>query len=322
MTDQLNGILLVDKPVGLTSHDVVGRMRRLAAQRRIGHIGTLDPMAEGLLVLCLGRATRVVQFLVGLDKTYLGTIELGGISSTYDAEGEITLQDRPLPDEDDVSRAMDDQLGRQIQLPPPFSAVKVRGRKLYDYARSGEEVPEKPRTVHVHRFELLHYDPPQIHFDAKVGSGTYIRSMAHNLGLALGCGAYLSRLRRTRVGAFALQDAFGLDLLEAEPDLLPGRLLGIAEALGHLPKLTIQPQAVRTLLNGRPFTTEDILECDGILNPGQPVMVLDLSGHVLSIVEPVLGDAARLETGSPDPAKFVLGATSLLFKPVRVLATP
>jgi tRNA pseudouridine55 synthase len=318
MTDQLNGILLVAKPAGPTSHDVVARLRRLSGQRRIGHTGTLDPLAEGLLVLCLGRATRVAQFLVGLDKTYLGTIELGGISSTYDAEGAMTPQHRPLPaDADAVARAMATQLGEQIQLPPPYSAVKVGGRKLYDYARAGEVVPEKPRTVHVHRFDLLHYDPPHAHFEAKVGSGTYLRSMAHNLGLALGCGAFLRRLRRTRIGAFALEDAFALETLEAEPDLLPGRLLGIAEALGHLPKVTIRPEAARLMLNGRPFTTGDVLECDGILHPGRPVLVLDASGRALSVVRPVPQPTAE---AAPPTGEMILGTTPMLFKPMRILA--
>lgn len=322
---ELNGVLLVNKPSGMTSHDVVARLRRISGQRRIGHIGTLDPMADGLLVMCLGRATRIVQFLMGLDKVYLGSIELGGMSSTYDAEGDITRIDRPIPkDEATIAQAMATQLGPQIQLPPPFSAVKVRGKKLYEYARAGEVVPEKPRTVFIHRFELLHYEPPQVHFEAKVGSGTYIRSMAHNMGLALGCGAFLSRLRRVRIGAFALEDAWDLESLAMEPDMLPLRLLGIGEALGHLPKVTVQPSAAAGLMNGCAFTSSDIVDFDGILDPGRPVLVLDEDGRVLSIAQPVARPA-----GAPDEegavgdndVELVMGASRMVFKPMKVLAT-
>jgi tRNA pseudouridine55 synthase len=311
MTDSISGILLVDKPSGPTSHDVVARVRRATGQRRVGHVGTLDPMAEGLLVLGLGQALRIAQFLTGLDKAYLGTITLGGISSTYDAEGAIVPQDRPLPeDEGAVAGAMAMQLGAQIQLPPPYSAVKVKGKKLYEYARAGEEVPQKPRPVRVQRFDLLHYDPPLAHFEAKVGSGTYIRSMAHNLGAALGCGAYLSRLRRTRVGGFAVEDALPLESILAEPDLLPGRMLSIREALGHLPKLTIAPGAARTLCHGRPFTTRDILEFEGVVLQGAPMLALDEAGRVLSVVE------AR--AGEPDDATES-GLGAMVFRPLRVL---
>ncbi|HPK02868.1 MAG TPA: tRNA pseudouridine(55) synthase TruB [Candidatus Sumerlaeota bacterium] len=308
-----SGILLIDKPRGMTSHDVVAVVRRLAGTRAVGHAGTLDPMAGGLLVLCLGRATRVAQFLSGLDKVYTGTIVLGAISSTYDAEGDIREQDRPVPEEESVVRAaMARQLGPGVQLPPPYSAVKVRGRKLYEYARAGEPVPRKPRNVHIWRFDLIQYDPPQARFEARVGSGTYIRSMAHDLGLALGCGAYLSRLRRTRVGAFGVDQAIPLAELRADPDLLPARLLGVTEALTHLPKVTIQPEAERLVATGRSFTTGHILEFEGILNPGQPVLVIDTQGRALSIVRP---EPDEQLTETP-----VLGATAMIFRPLRVLA--
>ena len=305
-----NGILLIDKPKGMTSHDVVDRLRRLARIRRIGHAGTLDPLASGLLVTCLGPATRIAQFLVGLNKTYLGTARLGAISSTYDAEGRITAHERPLPPAPEpIQEAMAQQVGVILQLPPPYSAVKVRGRKLYEYARQGEIVPQKSRQVIVRRFELLHYEPPLVHFQAAVGSGAYIRSMIHDLGLALGCGAYLEALRRTRVGGFGIEQAIELGLLQEEPDLLPARLLSISEALVHLPRLTIQPQLEGVILNGGAFSTGDILECEGNLNPGQPVLVLDQSGRALSVARPDPPAEAQGETGVP----------SLIFRPLRVL---
>jgi tRNA pseudouridine55 synthase len=317
-----NGILLIDKPSGMTSHDVVARVRRIAHLRQVGHTGTLDPMATGLMVVCVGPATRVAQFLTGLDKVYAGTMRLGAISSTYDAEGKITEQDRPLPEGiEPIREAMAAQLGRRIQLPPPYSAVKVQGRKLYEYARAGEPVPQKPRVVQITRFEMMRLDPPDVQFVARVGSGTYIRSMAHDLGIALGCGAYLSQLRRLSVGGFSIDHALPLETLLAEPDLLAWRMMSVTEALGHLPKVTLQPRAELRLLNGGPFTTEDILEFDGILNLGQPVLVIDQGGRALSIARP---EALRTGENEDEDAEIapVLGAMALIFRPMRVLAQP
>ncbi len=318
MTESLNGIILIDKPRGMTSHDVVDRLRRITRMRQIGHTGTLDPMADGLLILCLGRATRVSQFLLGLDKVYGGTITLGAISATYDAEGDITPQERPLPDGDDsIREAMATQLGERSQLPPPYSAIKVAGKKLYEYARNGEEIPSKPRPVRIHHFDLIRYLPPEIQFSAKVGSGTYIRSMAHDLGLALGCGGYLSQLRRTHIGAFTVDQAVPLEALLAEPELVISHLMSLTEGLTHLPKVTIHPRAEKAIMNGRTFTTGDIMEFDGILRPGAPVLVLDSGGRVLSIAQPEMQAAPEQETKMDEPG---IGEEQMLFKPLRVLA--
>ncbi|MEN6627599.1 MAG: tRNA pseudouridine(55) synthase TruB [Candidatus Sumerlaeia bacterium] len=313
MSDSTSGIILIDKPRGMTSHDVVDRVRRVAGTRRVGHTGTLDPMASGLLVVCIGPATVVAQFLNGLDKVYLGTARLGAISSTYDAEGEITQQDRPIPfNSVEVETAMQRQVGSVLQLPPPYSAIKIKGRKLYEYARAGEVVPQQPRRVTVSRFELLHFEAPRVHFLARVGSGTYVRSMVHDLGLELGCGAYLEALRRTQVGGFGIDQAIALDKLIQEPDLLPAHLLNITEALGHLPKLTIQPQAETAIMNGCSFRTSEILEFEGILNPGQPVLVINTRGRALSV--------AKAEAGGE--ADVALGESAMVFRPLRVLAQP
>ncbi len=307
-----NGILLIDKPRGITSHDVVDRIRRVAGTRRVGHAGTLDPLASGLLVVCVGAGTSVAQFLTGLDKDYLGAARLGAISSTYDAEGEITEHPGELPRAEELEAVMLAQTGSRMQLPPPHSAVKVGGRKLYDYARRGEVVPIKPRQVRIVLFDLLHYEPPLARFHARVGSGTYIRSMVHDAGLALGCGAYLNELRRTRVGGFTVDQAIELEHLRAEPDLLPARLLNISEGLVHLPKLTIEPAMETAIRNGRPFATRNILEFEGILSPGQPVLVIDSSGRALSVALP--------EPASEEEAPALGVAADLIFKPVRVLA--
>lgn len=314
MTGVPSGIILIDKPRGMTSHDVVDRVRRVAGTKRVGHTGTLDPMADGLLIVCIGTGTAVAQFLTGLDKVYMGTARLGAISSTYDAEGEITNQDRPLPTEaSEVIEAMHKQLGSVLQLPPPYSAIKIKGRKLYEYARAGEVVPQRPRRVNVTRFELLHFEPPRMHFLARVGSGTYIRSMAHDLGLELGCGAFLEKLRRTQVGGFGIDQAIALDKLIQQPELLPAHLLSITEALAHLPKLTIQPQAESAILNGCAFSTGEILEFEGIICPGQPVLVINTRGRALSVVK---ADSNDDESDPP------LGEATMVFRPLRVLARP
>lgn len=326
MSSLVSGIILIDKPRGMTSHDVVARLRRVAGNRQIGHTGTLDPMADGLLVACIGQATRISQFLVGLDKVYVGTITLGAISSTYDAEGSIVAQARPLPKNVEAVRAaMACQLGEIIQIPPAYSAVKVRGKKLYEYARSGEPVPQKPRPVRIMHFDLVRYTPPEIHFMAKVGSGAYIRSMAHDLGVALECGAYLSQLRRLQVGSFSVEQAILLETLIAEPSLLPMHLMSIPQGLAHLPKITIQPAAEKAIQNGVAFFMRDILEFDGILNIGQPTLVVNTYGRALSVVKPEPEQAEEdvAEAGEDVEASAVekpaVGATPLVFRPMRVL---
>ncbi len=319
MTGLLNGVLIVDKIGGMTSHDVVDDVRRIAGMRRVGHTGTLDPMAEGVLVVCLGSATRIVQFLVGLDKVYTGCITLGAISSTYDAEGKITMEDRPIPGSvAEIREAMVRQVGERIQIPPPYSAVKVSGRKLYEYARNGEAVPQKPRRVRIHRFDMVSYESPNISFEARVASGTYIRAMAHDLGLELGCGGFLGRLRRMRVGAFSINQAVRLDALRTDPQMLPACLLDVTEALSHMSKITVMPDVEPMVMHGRSFHTSDILEFDGILSPGQPVLVLGSDGQALSVAKPELdhGDDGADTAQGLDPA---IGESCMLFKPMRVL---
>lgn len=314
------GVLLVGKPRGMTSHDVVARIRRLAGTRRVGHAGTLDPMAEGLLVVCIGPATRIVQFLTGLSKEYTGVIKLGAISSTYDAEGMISPQSPPVPtDEEPLRRAMASQLGLRLQLAPPFSAVKVRGKKLYEYARQGEEVPERYRQVRIDRFDLLDYVPPEIRFFARVGSGTYIRSMAHDLGADLGCGAYLAALTRQSVGGFHLTEALPLEFLMQNPEALFDHLLGLPEALGHLPKITVGGPTEQAVLHGRGFTTREILTCETLPHPAEPSLVLNIRGEALSVVsaEWLKGESETGEGGGEmaeaDPER------PLFFRPLRVL---
>lgn len=290
----MEGVVLVYKPKGPTSHDVVARIRRIAGTRRVGHAGTLDPMATGLLVVCVGRATRIVPFLVGMSKDYSGEMVLGATSDTYDAEGKIIASQTPLsPDLDmeDLRGAFRTQTGVIDQVAPPYSAVKVDGKKLYEYARENAEVPRKVRVVWVERFEPLRYVPPRVTFSARVGSGTYIRSLAHSVGEKLGCGAYLSQLCRTRVGGFSIDNAIPLEHLEADPEALADGLLSVSDALVHLPKLTLLPHAEARLRHGTPFAESDIAECHVVLPVGRPVLVLaSSSGEALAVVQAETAD--------------------------------
>lgn len=317
----MDGVLLIDKPRGMTSHDVVDRVRKIVSMRRVGHTGTLDPLASGLLIVCIGRATRISRFLTALSKEYSGTIRLGAISSTYDAEGAIEEQGQPLPkSRRDIEIAMASRLGLRMQAVPPYSAVKVRGKKLYEYARQGEEVPQKHRRVQIHRFEAIDYNEPILRFESRVGSGTYIRSMAHDLGIQLGCGGYLESLRRTSVGSFRVDDALELSTLMESPELWESRILGVAEALAHMPHITITPDAEKALMHGRGFMSGDIFEAEFLPRAADLVLVVDASGKAISIVQ---GETLTREEGKPieeAPDATTNGDRPLFFKPVSVLA--
>jgi tRNA pseudouridine55 synthase len=316
-TSRINGVISIDKPSGMTSHDVVDRIRRAAGTRRVGHAGTLDPMAEGLLVVCIGAGTRLAQFLTGLPKVYAGTIRFAAISSTYDAEGKITPQPAPAPAiARDVEAAMREQVGLRTQLAPPFSAVKVDGRKLYEYARRGEPVPQKPRRVRIESFDLLDYAPPDVRFLARVGSGTYVRSMAHDLGLRLECGAYLASLRRLAVGDFSVERAARLDAIEKFPELIEERLMGATEALAHLPRITVGPEVERAILHGRGFTTREIEWCEPLPQAGIDSLVLSSRGEAISVAR----GEPEINGGVAVTVEEEAGIRPLVFKSVRVLA--
>lgn len=216
------GVLLVDKPTGMTSHDVVSRARRIFKMKKIGHAGTLDPMATGLLILLIGRATRLSQYLMSLDKVYEGSVTLGITTDSHDAEGEV-LSTRPVPDLDQA--AMEERLssfvGDQYQIPPMFSAIKKDGVPLYKLARKGKTIEREPRFVRVSSFELLRFELPILDIRIRCSKGTYVRTLAHDLGEKIGCGAHLSALRRTASDRFSIEDAHTLTELEEKS---PGEL--------------------------------------------------------------------------------------------------
>ncbi|MGE4550582.1 MAG: tRNA pseudouridine(55) synthase TruB [Opitutales bacterium] len=214
--DQLEGVLLVDKPSGMTSHDVVDRLRRKFQMRRIGHAGTLDPNATGLLIMLVGKATKISQFLISLDKTYEGVMRFGQVTDTQDVEGEI-IEETPLPDDLDEARlreAMKSFRGDQYQTPPMYSAKKVDGVPLYKLARKGKSVEREPRFIRINSFELTGpWNPPDAPFSMSCSKGTYVRTVAHDLGQKLGCGGHLISLRRTLIDQFDLAEAHTLEAI-------------------------------------------------------------------------------------------------------------
>jgi tRNA pseudouridine55 synthase len=213
---EIEGVLLVDKPTDHTSHDVVARLRGKLRMKRVGHAGTLDPMATGLLVILVGKATRLSQYLTNLDKEYEGTIELGETTNTQDAEGEV-LVTRPVPPltADDLRGALKGFLGDQYQTPPMYSAIKIDGVPLYKLARKGEEVEREPRFIRLSSWDVTGFALPRFDFRLQCSKGTYVRTLAHDLGEKLGCGAHLAALRRTATGTFRLAQALTMEQIEA-----------------------------------------------------------------------------------------------------------
>jgi tRNA pseudouridine55 synthase len=253
----LDGILLIDKPPAWTSHDVVARARRITGQRRIGHTGTLDPMATGLLVLCLGRATRLVEYLLGHDKRYTGVIALGRTTSTDDAEGE-TLKESRVPEipADLLEEVLARFRGRISQRPPAFSALKVQGKRAYQLARAGAPPEMLEREVTIHPLIGRVAAPTTIEIDVTCSAGTYVRSLARDIGEALGCGAHLAALRRERAGLFDLGDAVSLEHLQSvvDSETLAQILLPADEAILDMDAALLSDAGAAALSNGLKWT--------------------------------------------------------------------
>jgi len=226
-----SGVLLVDKEPGMTSHDVVAVARRQMGIRKIGHCGTLDPMATGLLMLVVGRATKIQDLLMSEDKEYVGTIRLGVITNTQDADGEV-VEEREVPElgAEEVRAAFEKFTGEFEQMPPMVSAIKKDGVPLYKLARKGKEVKREPRPVYVTDYELLRIAPPEVDFRVNCSKGFYVRTYAHDVGGELGCGGHLSSLRRTRSGRFSIERAIGMETLRtaSAPELIEA-MLSLAE---------------------------------------------------------------------------------------------
>jgi tRNA pseudouridine55 synthase len=261
------GLLNVDKPVGPTSHDVVVRVRHGTGERRVGHAGTLDPIAGGVLVLALGRATRLLEYLTGADKAYHAVVTLGVETDTYDAEGAVVAE-RAIPHDltrERAERVLDDFRGDIRQVPPVYSAVKIAGKAAYERVRAGETVEIEARAVQIHRLDLAAFDPPTLELAITCSSGTYVRSLAHDIGQALGCGAVMSGLTRTAVGDFRLEDAVGWDDLRRAFELGAWQdyLLPADRALGGSARVHLDADGVRRVEHGMPLPVDGPIEALG-----------------------------------------------------------
>ena len=279
----MHGFLLVDKPAGPTSHDIVQAARRALKERRIGHTGTLDPAATGLLLLCIGKATRLQHYLLAWEKTYRGEIKLGVATTTYDGEGDPLAPEQPVPSigEETLAALAARFSGALEQLPPPYSAKKAGGRRFYEIARAGEEVPRAPKRVHVHEIMLELAAPDRLRFVVTCSSGTYLRSLAHNIGEVLGCGGHLAHLRRERIGPWRADQAVSAELLANRPgDIPPAAFVSLATVALPFPDVVLNPTAAEHFAQGREVL---VREAEGEFAPGGLVAVRDRSGELLGV---------------------------------------
>jgi tRNA pseudouridine55 synthase len=240
---EASGLLLIDKPAGITSHDAVARVRRILGVRKAGHSGTLDPSATGLLLIGLGRATRLLRFLGELPKVYEGTGHLGVETDSLDATGSVVAESPVNVSEGRLEAAIARFVGDIQQVPPAYSAVKFQGQRLYRAARRGENVEAAPRTVHVERFQLRRFDPPRFDFEVECSSGTYVRSLVADVGHDVGSGAHLERLRRRAIGPFRVEEA-------SSPDE-PWPVHPVERAVEHLSSVTLIEEEARVAVHGR-----------------------------------------------------------------------
>lgn len=298
----MDGILNIDKPQGWTSHDVVAWVRRLLRVKRVGHAGTLDPLATGVLVVCVGQATRLSEYIMAADKTYRAHVQLGLSTDTYDLDGDV-VQTRPLPEGLDlatISAALHPFQGDLMQTPPIYSAIKQGGVALHRLARRGEAVQPQARPVLIHHIELIEWTAPLVTLDVTCSPGTYIRSLAHDLGEALGCGGTLAGLRRTRSGAFAVEDALSPDDIAAavREGSLQGRLKPMTAALSALPCVEVSDADAARLRTGSPIA------CSGDHALARnSAYAMDASGTVVAILR------YAAEQGEWWPDKVFIAAT-------------
>jgi len=280
--NMVHGLLAVDKPVGLTSHDVVNIVRRSVGQRRVGHCGSLDPLASGVLVICLGRATRLARFVTAMPKTYIGSMRLGVVTDTQDRCGRVLGRRAVRPD---VGSKLDDAVvgfrGEISQVPPMFSALKRNGIPLYRLARNGHTVPREPRRVTVYELECGPVTRNRVDFRVVCSSGTYIRTICHDIGQTLGCGATMSALRRVAVGRFSADNSIRLDVRGSQQDVLDC-ILPAAEAVSDLPAATIAPHDAASVTTGRPVTVASL---EGECNGTTWVRIEEEDGRLLAVGE-------------------------------------
>jgi tRNA pseudouridine55 synthase len=282
--NSLNGLLRIDKPAGCTSHDVVNRWRRVSSVKRVGHLGTLDPMATGLLLLLSGTATRLAPFYSLTEKTYLATIRFGVVSETFDAEGAVRETGLPVPTEwAAIDSALERFRGRFLQMPPLVSAKKVKGTPAYKLFRRDIEFELKPVEVEVHSLELRRFANGEAEILVRCSAGTYIRSIAHDLGQALGCGALLSQLRRVQISEFRVEDAMSIEQIEelGTSGLLSRAVIKGSMLLPGLPSEHHPDEVIQQIRQGRDFHASPF-----VIPRGTPLIkALDRSGELVAIGE-------------------------------------
>lgn len=280
----LNGVINIYKEKGYTSHDVVARLRGIVRQRRIGHTGTLDPDATGVLPVCLGSATKLCDMLTDWDKEYAAGLRLGLVTDTQDIWGNI-LKEKPADVTKEQARsAILSFVGGYAQLPPMYSALKVDGRRLYELAREGKEVERKPRNITIHELEILSMQLPEISLRVVCSKGTYIRTLCHDIGAKLGCGAVMSRLERTRTGSFALESAHKLDEIESlyKQGRIEEVLIPVDRMFEDLAEVHVVDAAIKLVENGNSFFTNRIRE-RRLFDEGEEVRVYDTAGRFYGI---------------------------------------
>ena len=311
---EVHGVLNINKPAGMTSHDVVDAVRKILGVQRVGHTGTLDPQATGVLPLCVGRATRIAQYLTQADKEYVMTLRLGMTTDTLDATGKETGRVEELSvRREDLLAVLPRFTGELQQVPPIYSAKKYQGERLYKLARRGESVERKPVTIRVHALDMLEFASPFVRLRALCSKGTYARSLCDDIGRALGCGGHLHALTRTRSGRFTLEGVVTLQELEAKTreGRLGEVLMPIAEALAHLPAVRVAPEAGPIILHGGAVAAAMVVQFPAELPRGTVVRVLGYRKQLLSLAETTVASGEF-------PA---CDATRLILHPVRVFSS-
>jgi tRNA pseudouridine55 synthase len=278
MVSNLFGFLSINKPIGLTSRDVVNELQRMVPGVKLGHAGTLDPLATGVLVVAVGPATRLIDYVQRMPKRYVGTFLLGRTSDTEDTEGIVVeLANPPQPTRDAIEAALLRFLGTIQQRPPAFSALKIQGRRSYELARRGQPAELQPRPVVVHSLRLLRYEYPEMELEICCGSGTYVRSLGRDLAEALGTGAVMSGLVRAAIGSFRMEDARSLS--ELTPDAIPSRLLPPVQAVAELPSVELRDEEIKRIANGMAIENRWHVE-------GLEIAAVNAAGQLAAILRP------------------------------------
>jgi tRNA pseudouridine55 synthase len=292
----MDGVLVIDKPKGPTSHDIVAQIRKALREKKVGHTGTLDPVATGVLPLVLGSATKIARYLSGGDKTYRATLRLGVTTTTLDSEGEQVQERQVTCSEADVRRVVGSFVGAIDQIPPMYSAKKMQGTRLYELARQGVEIEREAKRVHIYESLVVSVDLPEVTVDVRCSAGTYVRVLAQDVGERLGCGGHLSALRRLAAGPFTLADGITIEELVENPDAARSRILPMTRALGMLPRIDVPPDIGRMIADGYQLCVADLRTLDTPEFATDATLALGLDGGDVIAVARSLIASSELST--------------------------